>query len=437
MSESVPTPRRWGLPLRIGFRASFLYFSIYLLLDGNVSLLSLIPGVGNFLTQQMIHPVRLLAVWLGAHWFHLTGVAAQWHGGGSGDTALDYIRILSFGIAAAIGTVIWSVADWRRPNYQLLSAWLRFFLRLFLGLGLLAYGFAKVFPLQMREPSFAILNNTYGNSSPMTLLWTLIGLNPGYERICGAAEVLAGVLLLFRRTAVAGSLVSVVVVANVVLYNFFFDVPVKLYASHLLLISGYLLLPDAGALWRFFVLHRPAVLTGVWVPPASRRHFQIATIVVEVLFLAGTSVSLLFAEGQGWRNQRRSLVPTPITGAWQIDSVRETTPRSRLVSPEGSPWTALYVDNQRQGFYRSGDGALWRCSFKFEIDHQLVWIRGVAINAKCHWAVPDPNHLNLSVVDEKTGSTVATLVLHRLAAPERYALVDRGFHWVNEWGYER
>src|ERR1700739_1489736 len=94
---------------------------------------------------------------------------------------------------------------------------------------------AKVFPFQMPPPSIAILNEPAGNMAPMTFLWNLIGLNPVYEIICGSAEVLGGLLLLLRRPPLAGALFSTFVVTNVVLYNFCYDVPVKLFAVNLLL----------------------------------------------------------------------------------------------------------------------------------------------------------------------------------------------------------
>ncbi len=252
--ESGPAPAgavppRWGALTRFGFRLSFAYLALYALMNGNLTVLVFIPKVQGWLTW----PAATLAVWVGNHLFHLTGIAARWHGGGSGDTALDYVRLFCFAATAAVAALVWSVLDRRRPSYPLLFAWLRFVLRLTVGLGMLAYGFAKVFPLQMREPTYAILNNTYGNSSPMTLLWITIGLHRGYEAVCGLAEVLGGLLILWRRTATLGALFSGFVMANVVLYNLFFDVPVKIYSCHLVLICLYLLVPgdlDAVAVLR-------------------------------------------------------------------------------------------------------------------------------------------------------------------------------------------
>src|SRR5262249_1794290 len=68
---------------------------------------------------------------------------------------------------------------------------------------------------------------------------------------------IGGVLLFYRRTTTLGALWLVGVLANVVALNFFFDVPVKLYSSNLLLGSGFLALPDSARLWNVLIAKRP------------------------------------------------------------------------------------------------------------------------------------------------------------------------------------
>ena len=188
---------------------------------------------------------------------------------------------------------LWTaLAELRSPArrslaYPRLFFWFRLIIRLTLGVAMLNYGFAKVFPLQMSPPSLAVLNEPLGNTSPMTLLWTLIGLNPVYEIICGAAELSAGMLILFRRTGLLGELLTAFLTTNIVLYNFCYDVPVKIYAAHLLLMSIALIVPDMPALFNFFFLHRPSKPVDGWVKPARRYGLRAETITaIAVLLLA-------------------------------------------------------------------------------------------------------------------------------------------------------
>ena len=65
---------------------------------------------------------------------------------------------------------------------------------------------------------------------------------------------------------------------NIAALNFCYDVPVKLYSLHLILMALFLLIPDAVPLMRFFVLHRPARLEGVWLPQFQRPWLRIAAL---------------------------------------------------------------------------------------------------------------------------------------------------------------
>ena len=61
----------------------------------------------------------------------------------------------------------------------------------------------------------------------------------------GLAEVLGGVLLLWRRTTMLGALIVFAVMSNVLAMNLSYDVSVKLLAGHLVLMSVILLAPDS------------------------------------------------------------------------------------------------------------------------------------------------------------------------------------------------
>ncbi|MDQ6758242.1 MAG: DoxX family protein, partial [Acidobacteriota bacterium] len=152
---------------------------------------------------------------MAVHVFHVAGPAAVYHPTGSGDTTLDYIQVFCFIVVAAIGALVWSVLDRRRRHYRTLYAWLRLLVRFTLAFTLLDYGFAKIFPLQFGPPMLGRLTQSYGESSPMGLLWTFMGASAAYTKFTGLAEAGAGFLLLFRRTTVLGALASAAVMLNV------------------------------------------------------------------------------------------------------------------------------------------------------------------------------------------------------------------------------
>ena len=130
--------------------------------------------------------------------------------------------------------------------------------RFVLGATMLSYGWAKVFPNQMPAPGPDRLLNPIGETSPMGLLWTFMGASSAYQIFAGVGEVVGGTLLFWRRTALLGALVLVVVLANVVALNFCYDVPVKLYSSHLLAMALFIVAPHVPRLLDVLVLNRPA-----------------------------------------------------------------------------------------------------------------------------------------------------------------------------------
>jgi hypothetical protein len=453
---AAPRPLHWTGLTRAAFRIAFLYFFCFIFFYGNGTIFSIFPVAGNWIDDILTWPFNHLAEWTGQHVFHLTGLAAHWRPTGSGDTTLNWVLNGLFIVFALAGGFIWTLiatlTGSRRKEYQTLYAWLRFGLRLTCGFFMLNYGLAKVFPFQMAPISIAILNEPVGNMSPMTFLWALIGMNPIYEMICGFAEALGGLLFLFRRTALLGALLSAFVMTNVVLYNFFFDVPVKLFAVNLLLASLFVVLPDLRALFSFFWLHRPAAPAGIWIPPTSRRWSRITMLVVEWFFAAAFILAFPIFNGIGWHHQQiEAHKQTPLVGAWKLDSAHPAS--GSFITGEGLPATDLYIDTAVRAFTRSTDGALWRTGVSIDPKARTIEINcfptpGVTYN----YQMSDNNHLSLTSrppeppkPDPRSKTppkpapafTPAVLTLTRTPIPSHYPLLDRGFHFVNQWGLER
>jgi hypothetical protein len=257
----------WPLYQRIAFRFAFLYLGLFCTpIPGQGSVFEVIPHIGDSLGDHLGLPLATLALWTGRHLFHLQGDAASWQFTGSGDTALHWVTYFCIFALALVGTLIWSVADRHRTNYNTAMAWLHILLRFTLAFAMLDYGFSKIYPRQFISPSPDVLSETYGASTPMRLLWVMMGSSPLYRIAAGAAEVAAGFLLMFRRTATTGALLAAAVMANVALLNFAYDVPVKLYSAHLCLAALFLLIPDLRAIFRFLIQRREAALSKPWLP---------------------------------------------------------------------------------------------------------------------------------------------------------------------------
>ncbi len=283
---------QWPLLKKIAFRWLFVYLLLFCLgPTANWLWRRFVPWVGDFL-----------------------GVDAVYRINGSGDTTFHYVLVLSYLVLALAATFVWSLVDHKRPHYHGLYLGLRVLVRLVLGLMLITYGAAKVFPMQFPPLSLYRLVQTFGDASPMGLLWTFMGASMTYTIFCGMTELLGGVLLFFRRTTTLGALVSIAVMTQVAVLNFSYDVPVKLISCHLLAMSVFLAAADARRLANLFVLNRtagPAPMGTVLQSPRLRR----AGFVLKVLLLAVVAVASLYPSYL--RSQAR-LVKGPLTGIWDV-----------------------------------------------------------------------------------------------------------------------
>jgi hypothetical protein len=229
---------------------------------------------------------------------------------------------------------------------------------------------------------------------------------------------------------------------NVLLYNLFFDVPVKLYSAHLVLFCLAVVAPDLKALIDFFWRHKPAAPSGIWVPPASRRLFRLATLAVECILLAlfvGFHIPPLFGAMAALRTS--VLHPSPFTGEWHIDSafcrVKGITADQPLLTGDGLPATAVFLEPNGNSEVRPSDGMLWRTSIAIDAAKHTAAIHSYAYQGGDYtFAQPDASHLILTP-SGKDAAARGTLYLARIPLPATYPLLTRHRHWINEWGLER
>lgn len=163
-------------------------------------------------------------------------------------TYADWLVILAIAIA---GAVIWTYRDKNVKEYDRLYYWIRVIVRYRLAIGIIAYGFIKLFPLQSPYPSISNLNTHYGEFSRWKLFSLSLGIVPNYEAFLGLVEILAGSLLLFRKTSTIGALMVVVFTGNVFMSNLAYEGGEAPYSLYLISLGLFLLAFDAI---RLFVL---------------------------------------------------------------------------------------------------------------------------------------------------------------------------------------
>ncbi|MFF2087895.1 DoxX family protein [Nocardia sp. NPDC058176] len=365
--------------------------------------------------------------------------AVQRHDSGAGDQAAVWVLVFCLLIVAVVATAVWTVLD-RRTSSPRLLAWFTLFLRLCLGGQMVEFGFAKLIPTQMPAPGLAQLLQPYGDLSPASVLWLQVGSSYPYEMTLGAVEVVAGLLLFVSRTAGLGAAVSLVSTAQILLLNMTFDIPEKLLAGHLLLISLFLLAPYLPRLADVFVRQRAcAPLT----PPAlftDDRRNRIATWVVAAL-------GLWVALGSGydrwvvWQEQYGAASPkSELYGIWEVGEFTLDGQSTPPLTTDETRWQRLVFDDPEEATYQRMNGELVpaRALFRSDGGLELATMTDPTAESPPPFATlsterPTPDELRLrGTLNDRP----VTITLHRVD-PNSFTLRNRGFHWVQDYPYFR
>src|ERR1019366_2675581 len=250
--QQGPQLPHWGLTSRVAFRFCLVYFGLYCLLTQIAGGLLPLPNL-EVPAPSTLWPPRQIVTWTASPVFRVTHPLVYFSG--SGDKTFDWVLAFCLLVVATVATIVWSLLDRQRLNYFTLYKWFRLFLRFALGGQMLAYGMAKVVPLQMPFPYLARLLEPFGNFSPMGVLWSSVGSAPAYETFAGCAEVLAGILRIIPDTPMLGAMVCLADSIQIFTLNMTYDVPVKLFSFHLILMCLFLLAPEFQRLADFFFLN--------------------------------------------------------------------------------------------------------------------------------------------------------------------------------------
>ncbi len=247
-------PDQWSLITRVAFRFCFCYFfplgiSCFFI---QADILHYFTGLA-FWKMDGFDPWKLALPWICSHIFH---VQKKLYFYPDSDYLAGYLQHLCELLLALIITAVWSILDRNRPNYRRLYAWFTLYLRSMLAITLFGYGFDKVFPLQFGTMTPDRLAKPMGEMDMFNVLWTFMAASVPYTVFSGTLEVIAGVLLLLPRLEMLGAFLSVAVMSNVFLLNMDYGVPVKLFSSHLLLVSILLAAPGLVRLANLLVLRR-------------------------------------------------------------------------------------------------------------------------------------------------------------------------------------
>ena len=432
MEQSIQPGIQWPLWRKIIFRFFFIYFAIVI---APWTWLDAIPGV-SYVTQYYYDLMDWAVRKSNTHFFHVREVLIEPNG--SGDTSWAWAQTWMLLLLALIGAVIWSVLDRKRPNYVHLNYWLCLFTRYYIAMVAFTYGIIKLFALQMFFPNLSQLATPLGDFLPMRLSWMFIGYSTPYQVFSGIMETLVGVLLLYRRTATLGILMATAVFLNVMMLNLTYDIPVKLYSMHIVLMCVFLMVNEWDRVICFFILNRQAPACTIYHYPFTKKWMKIGRIVLKIVFIV-IAVGLQFYNTNNYYKQAfQPDVKQPINqGVYTVETFAVNSDTIPVSLTDSIRWQDVIFDKGSMGsiktsdtafrqrykrayFYYSFDSTGTHLDFKkFQSDSLFI--------ASFGFQLPDSNTVFLR---GKIRNDSVYISLKR--TDRHFQLAEKQFHWLSE-----
>jgi hypothetical protein len=376
---------------------------------------------------------KAIVNWAASHIFGI-GQPLVVLGSGSGDKTFDWVQVFCLLVFALVATAVWSLLDRHRGDYVRLHGWFRLFVRFALGSTMVSYGVSKAIPLQMPAPQLTRLLEPFGNFSPMGVLWYSIGASRPYEIFTGCAELAGGILLFVPRLATLGAIVCLADAIQIFTLNMTYDVPVKLLSFHLLLLSLFVLAPDARRLVDVFVLNRGAEPSSelLW---RSRRAARVALIVQLALgtYLVGINVSRSIT---GWTAYGGGAPKPTLYGIWTVEEMSvDGTLRSPLINDYGR-WRRVVFQSSTAASFQRMDDSFATYGAIVDPNGRTMTLTQAGDKYETARFSFDRQAVGRLTLDGSMDGHKVRMQL-RLVDRNNFLLVSRGFHWVQELPFNR
>jgi hypothetical protein len=431
---SWPGKDQWPSWQKILFRFFFIYFILYI---APWSFLDYVPG-GSYLTRYYYQFDDWLVNTANNKLFHIYKTLVPLNG--SGDTSYAWIQLWLYLLLALLGCMVWTLFDARRRNYNRTAYWFRIMLRYSLIVTCFSYGYDKIFLLQMPFPNVSQLSTPLGDFLPMRLSWMFMGYSGTYQFFAGAIEVIAGLLLLFRRTSTLGAIAATGVFLNVTAMNLGYDIPVKLYSMHLVIMGIVLLCFEYKRILSFFT-NQAAVSGNLYNIRFGRSWIRISMWILKIAFIVLIIILPVkdsyeqYVQG----NEPQRIAPIQ-AGVYEVNRFavnRDTIP---FTYADSLRWKDVIFENGYFGSIGTKDTLFKQrygrgyFNFSFDSATQKIFFskRSVTFDSiplfSMKIEMPDTNTILLSGLVRKD-----TVFAELKKTDRHFQLADKQFHWLSEY----
>tara|TARA_R110002073_G_scaffold296322_1_gene462301 strand:- start:11454 stop:12698 length:1245 start_codon:yes stop_codon:yes gene_type:complete len=412
MNSNQLSQKNWSLTSKTIFRFTFCYFTLFILL--------------LFLALFIETPLRWFADTI-LNW----GADFKMESTGSGDRSFDYVRFALNLLLAFFTTFIWTLVGKKRNSYTTLLYWFQTVLRVFLVIAMIIYGLAKVFKGQFADPSLELLIQPVGEMSPMGLAWTFMGHSMVYNIFLGSLEIIGGLLLLNRKTVMLGSLVVLGIMVNVAFMNLTYDIPVKLFSIHLVIMASILLITNRKRILNFFFkneavekIHLINYIKNTFLLKTIR--FIKKTIIIVVTILVVIQCFFNFKATEQLRSSSK------LRGIWKVETFVKQQDTIAPLLTNDDRWKYFIIDQKGKAVVKKMNNHIDRYSFEENSDTKEIVFKDDknSLPQKFTYEVSnDQLKLQGDLNNNKLSIQLKNIPV------SQFRLLNRKFHWVNESTY--
>ncbi len=252
-------------------------------------------------------------------------------------------------------------------------------------------------------------------------------------------EVVAGLLLLNRRTITLGLFVAAGVFINVMLLNLSYDIPVKIFSMHMVLYCFFLLAHDARRLFQFFILNKTAPSNTSYEITFSKTGMRVFRIVAKVAFII-LAVGFTFYNSYSryYENEKVSDVKPIKSGIYDVKlfvlNKKDTIPP---LATDSLHWKDVVFDKGGQGSVNSTDTLFRQRYRRGYFAYQADTVKHTLGLKKFNYDSTFLLTMRYELPDEKTIKLWTKLrddsvYVELVRSKRHFQLTERQFHWLSE-----
>jgi hypothetical protein len=432
MSQENNIQQSWPLWQKILFQFIFIYFVL------NIASLAYFKGYPytGFLAGAHRYIFGDIVTGFNNHILHFRDTIA--YHSNNDDTPYKFVQMVLYITLAIIGTIVWSLMQPNKKSYNTAAYYLKIIVRYFIVFVSFKYGIVKLFALQMSFPALADMATPFGDYMPVKLFWKYSGYSTLYQMFSGAVEVLAGILLLNRRTSMLGALVALAAYGNVMIVNMCYDIPVKIFSIHLVIMCLYLLITDRQQLADFFIYNKPTAPNLLYNKPVNKLLYGLRFIIKIILIASGVYLCLAYTTTYLQKNNNPNFVSPIPHGFYNVDVLIKNGDTLPVLAHDTLLWKDIIFE-RNYATVNTADTLLHEPDFtrgKFyyradTVNKKLVCYK---LNKKdsIYLFTFKYNIHNKGRVELRTKTGQDSLYLQLVKSKRKFILNEKPFHWVTE-----